>query len=151
MALMPPLCTGGYGLATAHWSFMLGALYLFFINCVFIALATFLVAKILPLPNHTFAHRKQARRVQWAVWAVALLTAVPSVYLAAGIVRSTIFTHNARQFVDEQFNQSGTYIVTRRIEPATRTINLLLAGASPRPSSGPPMRTWRSTSFLSHN
>ena len=127
-ALMPPLCTGGYGLATAQWSFMLGALYLFFINCVFITLATFLVARLLPLPHHTFANRRHARHVEWAVWAVALLTAVPSVYLASGIVRSTIFTHNAQQFIEEQLSQPGGYVVTRRIEPTTRTINVLLAG-----------------------
>ncbi|GAA3931988.1 DUF389 domain-containing protein [Hymenobacter algoricola] len=127
-ALMPPLCTAGYGLATAHWSYLFGALYLFFINSVFISLATFLVARILPLPHHTFVSRQRARRVQLAIWAVALLTAVPSVYLAWRIVQRTVFAHNARQFVDEQLNLPGTFVVTRRIEPETRTINVLLTG-----------------------
>ncbi|GAB2796724.1 TIGR00341 family protein [Hymenobacter coalescens] len=128
-ALMPPLCTAGYGLATSHWSYLLGALYLFFINSVFISLATFLVARILPLPHHTFVSRQRARRVQLSIWAVALLTGIPSVYLASRIVQRTVFAHNAQQFVDEQFNQQpGTYVVTRRIEADTRTINVLLAG-----------------------
>ncbi|MCC3159741.1 DUF389 domain-containing protein [Hymenobacter sp. 15J16-1T3B] len=128
-ALMPPLCTAGYGLATAHWTFVFGALYLFSINCVFISLATFLVARILPLPHHTFVSRRRARRVQLSIWLVALLTGVPSIYLAARIVQRTVFAHNAQRFVDEQFNQQpGTYVVTRRIEADTRSINVLLAG-----------------------
>ena len=127
-ALMPPLCTAGYGLATAHWSYLWGALYLFFINSVFISFATFLVARILPLPHHTFVSRPRARRAQLAVWAVALLTGGPSVYLAARIVQRTVFAHNAQQFVDEQLNLPGTFVVTRRIEAETRTINVLLTG-----------------------
>ncbi|GAB3829637.1 DUF389 domain-containing protein [Hymenobacter jeollabukensis] len=128
-ALMPPLCTAGYGLATGHWSFMFGALYLFSINGVFISLATFLVARILPLPHHSFASPHRARRVQLGIWLVALFTGVPSLYLAARIVQRTVFAHNAQRFVDEQFNQQpGTYVVTRRIEADTRHINVLLAG-----------------------
>ncbi|WP_158010067.1 DUF389 domain-containing protein [Hymenobacter glacialis] len=127
-ALMPPLCTAGYGLATAHWSFMLGALYLFFINCVFISLATFLVSRVLPLPHHTFVSRPRARRVQLIIWGMALVTGGPSVYLAARIVQRTVFVHNAQQFIDEQLNLPGSYVVTRRIVAEESTINVLLAG-----------------------
>lgn len=127
-ALMPPLCTAGYGLATAHWAYVFGALYLFFINSVFISLATFLVARILPLPRHTFVSRMRARRVQFGIWAMALLTGGPSVYLASRIVQRTVFAHNAQRFVDEQLNLPGTFVVTRRIEADTRTINVLLTG-----------------------
>ncbi len=127
-ALMPPLCTAGYGLANAHWSFLFGALYLFSINCVFIALATFLVCRVLPLPRHTFVSPRRARRVQLSIWVLALLTAAPSVYLAIGIVRDGTFTHNAQRFVDEQLNLPGTFVVTSRIQPHPHTINVLLAG-----------------------
>lgn len=127
-ALMPPLCTAGYGLATAHWAYLFGALYLFFINCVFISLATFLVARILPLPQHQYASGPRGMWVRRGIWVVALLTAGPSVYLAVGIVRSTVFAHNAQQFVDEQLSLPGTYVVTRRVEAGPRTINVLLAG-----------------------
>ncbi|WP_210516056.1 DUF389 domain-containing protein [Hymenobacter terricola] len=127
-ALMPPLCTAGYGLATAHWSFLFGALYLFSINCVFIALATFLVCRVLPLTRHTFDTDRRARRVRLIIWAVALLTAAPSVYLAIGIVRDGTFTHNAQRFVEEQLNLPGTYVVTSRILPQAHSLNVLLAG-----------------------
>ncbi|RFP66314.1 DUF389 domain-containing protein [Hymenobacter lapidiphilus] len=132
-ALMPPLCTAGYGLAMGEWSYMFGALYLFFINCVFIVLATLLVVKILPIPRATFTDSARARRVQLMVWGIALLTAAPSVYLAARIVRRTVFTHNAQRFVEEQFNLTNSYIVTRRLSPETSTINILLAGQTLSP------------------
>ncbi|NVO32965.1 DUF389 domain-containing protein [Hymenobacter lapidiphilus] len=132
-ALMPPLCTAGYGLAMGQWQYMFGALYLYSINCVFIVLATLLVVRILPIPRATFTDSARARRVQLAVWGLALLTAVPSVYLAARIVRRTVFTQNAQRFVEEQFNQTNSYVVTRRLSPETRTINVLLAGQTLSP------------------
>ena len=127
-ALMPPLCTAGYGLATGHWAYLFGALYLFSINCVFISLSTFLVARLLPLPQHAFAEGTHGKLVRASIWGAALLTAVPSVYLATGIVKRTVFTHNAQQFVEEQLNLPGTYIVTRRAEADANSINVLLAG-----------------------
>lgn len=139
-ALMPPLCTAGYGLATAHWAYLAGALYLFCINAAFISLSMFLVARMLPLPQHAFENRQQARRAKFLFWTVAVLTAVPSVWLGARIVRRTTFEHNAQQFVDEQLNLPGSYVVTRRIEPEARTINVLLTG---RALSAAQLRTVR--------
>ena len=127
-ALMPPLCTAGYGLAQGNWAYLGGALYLFCINSVFIILATLLVVRLLPLPRHTFADPQRTRRVQLAVWGVALLTAVPSVYLASRIVQRTVFTHNARQFVEEQLTLPESYVVTQRLDAAAGTFNVLLAG-----------------------
>ncbi|NVO83548.1 DUF389 domain-containing protein [Hymenobacter terrestris] len=132
-ALMPPLCTAGYGLAMGQWQYMFGALYLYSINCVFIVLATLLVVRVLPIPRATFTDSARARRVQLTVWGLALLTAVPSVYMAARIVRRTVFTHNAQRFVEEQFNLTNSYIVTRRLSPETNTINVLLAGQTLSP------------------
>ena len=127
-ALMPPLCTAGYGLALGQWGYMFGALYLFCINSVFIILSTLLVVRLLPLPRHTFTDPDRARRVQWAVWGVALLTAGPSVYLAADIVQRTVFTHQAEQFISEQLDLPNAYVMTQRLDAAAETINVLLAG-----------------------
>ena len=127
-ALMPPLCTAGYGLATAHWAYLFGALYLFSINSVFIVLATFLVVRIMPIPVETFVSPQRKRRVRRVVWGVALLTALPSVYLGARIVQRTVFQHNAQQFVEEQCNTLDSYVITRRIDAEQGTISILLAG-----------------------
>jgi uncharacterized hydrophobic protein (TIGR00271 family) len=139
-ALLPPLCTAGYGLATSNWKFVLGAFYLFSINCVFIILATFLVARILPLPSFEFADAVRARRVRGFIWVVALLTAIPSVWLASRIVQRTVFEHNAEQFLETELRQPGRYVVTRRIEPDPHRINVLLAG---EPLSAAQLRTVR--------
>ena len=127
-ALMPPLCTAGYGLARGNWAYLGGALYLFCINSVFIILATLLVVRLLPLPRFTFADPRRARRVQFIVWGLALLTAGPSVYLAANIVRRTAFTHNAELFIAEELTLPDSYVVTRRLDAAAGTLNVLLAG-----------------------
>ena len=127
-ALMPPLCTAGYGLATGHWGYLFGAAYLFCINCVFITLATFLVVRILPIPRHQFATKRHSRRVRLSIWLVAVLTAGPSVYLAAGIVQRTTFDHNAQQFIDEQLNLPGAFVLTKRLDAKQNSINVLLAG-----------------------
>ncbi len=127
-ALMPPLCTAGYGIATLHLDYFLGAFYLFFINGVFISLATFMVVRFLKVPNHAFADPAQGRRVHRLTWGIALLTALPSVWLGYRIVERALFEANARRFIDEQLTFTNTYVVARRLDPSARTMNLLLAG-----------------------
>jgi uncharacterized hydrophobic protein (TIGR00271 family) len=127
-ALMPPLCTAGYGIATLHLDYFLGALYLFFINGVFISLATFLVVRFLRVPEVAFADPAQGRRVHRLTWGIALLTALPSVWLGYRIVDRALFETSARRFIDEQLTFPNTYVVARRLDPDARTLNLLLAG-----------------------
>ncbi len=127
-ALMPPLCTAGYGIATGHLDYFFGALYLFFINSVFISVATFLVVRFLKLPVYAFSEPLQARRVHRIIWGIALLTALPSVWLGYRIVERAVFETNARRFIDEQLDFPASYVVARRLDPAKRTINVLLAG-----------------------
>jgi uncharacterized hydrophobic protein (TIGR00271 family) len=79
-ALMPPLCTAGFGLATGQWSFLLGALYLYALNAIFIALATFVVVRLLRFPQHLEATERERRREHRVVAAVAILAALPSIY-----------------------------------------------------------------------
>ncbi|MCB0814367.1 MAG: TIGR00341 family protein, partial [Flavobacteriales bacterium] len=85
-ALMPPLCTTGYGLATGQWAYFLGALYLFFINAVFISVSAFLLVRLLRFPRATFVDQVQERRVRWIVWIVVVITVIPSVWLAYTLV-----------------------------------------------------------------
>ena len=80
-ALMPPLCTAGYGLASGHFGYALGAFYLFSINCVFITLAAFLVIRFLRLPAHQFQDEARARRVRRLMLLAAVVVAGPSVWL----------------------------------------------------------------------
>ena len=81
-ALMPPLCTAGYGIATGQPMFFFGAFYLFTINAVYIALSALLFTRLLRLPRHSFPSPASQKQAQWIITAAIMLTIVPSVYLA---------------------------------------------------------------------
>ena len=98
-ALMPPLCTAGYGLANANWEFFFGAFYLFFINSVFISVSTFLIVRFLKYPKKTFADIADERRVRVYISIFVFVTIIPSVYLAYLLVKYTVFEQHARNFI----------------------------------------------------
>ncbi|SNR28844.1 DUF389 domain-containing protein [Hymenobacter mucosus] len=127
-ALMPPLCTVGYGLASGQWHYALGAFYLFAINCVFITLASFLVMRFLRLPAHEFQDEKHAKRVRRLMLAAAVVVAGPSVWLGYRIVQRSVYEHAAEDFVRKELDFPGTYVVTRQIDARKRRINVLLLG-----------------------
>ena len=128
-ALMPPLCTVGYGIAKLNWHYAGGALYLFFINCVFIALATFLVVKFLHFPmaeeNESFSWRKTV-----STTLLVLVVLVPSFFSAYNIVRENEFVTQARHFVKENQTVGGTYIFDYTTDTSDKpyTLTLRLAG-----------------------
>lgn len=128
-ALMPPLCTVGYGIANLNWHYAGGALYLFFINCVFIALATFIMVKFLDFPlveeQETLSWRKTVSSVL-----LILVVLVPSVFSAYNIVRENEFAINARHFVKANQTIGGTYIYDYTTDMSVKpyTLTLRLAG-----------------------
>ncbi len=110
-ALMPPLCTAGYALATAQWYYLMGALYLFFINCVFISVGTFLIVRLLKYRQKKFENPKLSKRVHTIVTTAVIITMVPSILLAINLVRKTIFEQNARAFVTAEFKFPQTQVI----------------------------------------
>ena len=126
-ALMPPLCTVGYGIANWNWHYAGGALYLFFINCVFIALATFLAAKYLPFPSKVEA-KSHWRLVTYGL--LILVVLIPSFFSAYNIVRENQFTNAARHFVKDNRAIGGTYIYDYSTDMSEKpyTLTLRLAG-----------------------
>ena len=129
-ALMPPLCTTGYGLATGQWAYFLGALYLFFINAVFISVSAFLLVRLLRFPRATFVDQVQERRVRWIVWTVVVITVIPSVWLAYTLVERTLFQRRAELFVAQEFDFKDSRVVEKRIDPRmdVRSIEVFLLG-----------------------
>jgi len=127
-ALMPPLCTAGYGLANANWSVFGGAFYLFSINCVFIAFAAVIVIDFLRLPHRKFIDPIKERRVKRALLAVVLLTALPSIWLAARLVDNEVFGSRARDFVRKEFNAATVHVLEARVAPGTHDIEVTLIG-----------------------
>lgn len=130
-ALMPPLCTAGFGLATGNWLFFLGALYLYFINSVFIAIATFLMARYLKLHKKIFEDTAVERKVTRYVILIVIITIIPSIYMAYRIVNKSIFESNARKYVEEEFHFKNTQVVSKSFndDGKQKTIELLLIGA----------------------
>ena len=129
-ALMPPLCTIGYGLAHLDPKFIFGALYLFVINSIFIALATFLVAKYLRFPSVFDEDEVRRRRARRIIWAIMVVIIVPSIISAVNIVKETNFERNVETLVEKNKTVGRSYIFNHSIEIDGRkhTVHLYLAG-----------------------
>ncbi len=102
-ALMPPLCTVGYGLATWQMSYFLGALYLFFINSVFIACATTVGVRLMKYSVVDFSNPQRARRVRRSVTTIAGLTMLPAVYMTFNMYKENAFMSSCNRMVAEEF------------------------------------------------
>lgn len=133
-ALMPPLCTAGYGLATFQLPFMLGAFYLFFINTVFIALATYVTAKALKFPVHHHADDQAERKARVSILFVSMLTLLPSVYFGIDSVRKARFVATANRFISKEAQFRNDYLLGRQIDADERIIQLTYGG-DPLPDS----------------
>ncbi len=110
-ALMPPLCTVGYSLAVGNWEHAGGALYLFAINSVFIALSTFVVAKVLRFPLVKYANSKRRRNTARIASLIAILVMIPSVFLFVNLLREQVFISNTRDYVENQIDYPGAEVV----------------------------------------
>jgi len=128
-ALMPPLCTVGYGIANMNWHYAGGALYLFFINCIFIALATFLAVKYLNFPSK---EEEKSYKSHITYGLLMLVVLIPSFFSAYSIVRENQFANAARHFVKENKAIGGTYIYDYSTDVTTKPyiLTLRLAGES---------------------
>jgi uncharacterized hydrophobic protein (TIGR00271 family) len=127
-ALMPPLCTVGYGLAVGNFSYAGGALYLFSINAVFIALATFIVAKILRFPLVKYANSQRRKNIARIASLVALVVIVPSIWLFVKLLDQEVFTNKAEEFVDAEIKYDGAEVVKFTQNYETRTLEIYLIG-----------------------
>jgi uncharacterized hydrophobic protein (TIGR00271 family) len=127
-ALMPPLCTAGYGLATLQLPFFFGAFYLFIINTVFIALATLLMCRFLKFHVKDFASERERRKAQYAAWVIVIITLVPSIYFGYDMVAKGRFLKQANRFVDLEAVFSNDYLLNRTIDPSARKITLVFGG-----------------------
>lgn len=127
-ALMPPLCTAGFGLATGHWNYFFGAFYLYTINFVFIALSAFLIVRAFNVSEKKYIDPAVAKRAQHYIALVVILTLIPSSYLAYRLVGEEVFKAKAGSFVNDQFNFQSTNVAQVRIDPKSKEIKVFLIG-----------------------
>ena len=138
-ALMPPLCTVGYGLAVNNLSYAGGALYLFSINAVFIALSTFIVSKLLRFPLVKYANSKRRKRIAQVASLIALIVMVPSVYLFINLLDEQLFENKTKEFVKEVIRYEGVEVVKYTTNYDTKEIEVYLIG---RPVPATKINEW---------
>ncbi|MGI9547744.1 MAG: DUF389 domain-containing protein [Flavobacteriaceae bacterium] len=114
-ALMPPLCTVGFGIAIRNWEYATGAMYLFTINAIFIALATFLVLKFLKIPYVKYIKSTRRRMLGHMASLVALLVMIPAGITFYNVFQESRFKRQAQDFLSEtievyQFEGNGYYL-----------------------------------------
>lgn len=129
-ALMPPLCTAGYGLAMGEWSFFFGACYLFFINTVFIALATYLGVRLLQFKPKQFVDKTRLAVVNRYIAVIVVVTMLPAVYMTTQIIRQSVFENHVKQFVKQELHQPGTRILSEQADRETKTLDVVALGAA---------------------
>ena len=127
-ALMPPLCTVGYGIANLSWQYTVGALFLFSINCIFIAMAAYLMAKFLKFPMKTV----EQHRTRYFIlsYALVILLAATSIFTGYHVIRENDFTKMANRFVKKNQNIGKTYIYDSQVNIDSKPymLELRLAG-----------------------
>ena len=133
-ALMPPLCTAGYGIATAQWQFFGGALYLFIINAIFIALSTYAIVRVLKYKPVVQVERRTELKVKRVMWTIIVVTILPSVFIAFRLIDKSVFEGNVAKFVDAEFRFEATAVLEREStysmsrDDGGRTVTLMLWG-----------------------
>lgn len=123
-ALMPPLCTAGYGLAIGNLQFFGGAIFLYLINCVFICVATFLIVKLLEYPRVvTFSEKKQ-KAVSIIITVLTVALFVPSVYFAYRLFEERKFEQKINTFIQNEFTDKGYTVIYKNSSPKTGSLEL---------------------------
>ena len=135
-ALMPPLCTAGFGLAHGEFSYFIGALYLFFINSVFITIATFIMVKYLKFPAATFSDPKKRKRVKLWIGISIVIIITPSILSAIAMIRENNFSQTAKAFVNENKNLTNSYIYDYTIHNSKRPYGVDISVAGEQLSDG---------------
>ena len=129
-ALMPPLCTAGYGLATLKWDFFRGAFFLFSINTIFIASATFLVTRFLKFPYEAYANSKRRKIISQIISALALIILVPSVYLFYQLYKKSDFNQKADGLITKLRTEKGMLILDVHKDFEKKQISFAVVGKS---------------------
>jgi len=126
-ALMPPLCTAGYGLAIGNFSYFGGALYLYTINCFFICISTFLIVKLLKYPKVKFVDSAREKRITRTITTLILVILIPSFYLAYQLLQEKKYSQNVDAFLQEEFINKGYTLIYEKTTFNSRPKKIELA------------------------
>lgn len=129
-ALMPPICTAGYGLANGNMAFFLGALYLFLLNSVFISIATLIIVRYLHFPYVSFVDKITERKVKRYIFIISAVIIIPSAYLFFEVTQESIFNSRAERYTQETIIYKGSEVINQNYyyDTDNATIEVFLIG-----------------------
>ena len=127
-ALMPPLCTAGYGLAMGKWFYFLGAFYLFFINTVFISLSTYIGVRLMKFKYKKIVDSDRQSMVKKYIYVIVLLTMIPAGIMTFNIVSESLFKNNLNKFVNNELVQDGTQILNTSADSESKKLRVVAIG-----------------------
>lgn len=113
-ALMPPLCTAGYGLAVGSYRYFFGAIYLYSINCVFICISTFFIVKYLKYPTKKQLDDKYQAKVKYIITTLITILILPSIYFAYQLFQQKKYQHAVDVFMEKEFSSKGIAILYKK-------------------------------------
>jgi len=129
-ALMPPLCTAGYGLATAQFEFFFGAIFLFTINTVFIAISSVAISQLLKFPISSDIEQAHKKKINSWISFVIMLVAIPSIYFGYNLVQNERFIQKSNMYISKISLFEGNFLLKSDINPKKKSINLIYGGTS---------------------
>lgn len=129
-ALMPPLCTAGYGIATGQMDFFLGAFYLFVINTLFIAISTGIITLVLRVPYHRSISQKRQRRVNGIIVTIVVIAVLPSCYIGAKTVHASYIETNVNNYLEKEFIFPDTQVVKTEVDNDRKVVSVSLIGTT---------------------
>lgn len=127
-ALMPPLCTAGYGLATGKWYFFGGAMFLFLINTIFIASSTFIVVRFLKFPYEAYANSQRRKRISQVITFFAVAILVPSIYMFYQLYRKSDFDRKVDNLIEEMRHEKGVVMLELNKDFSKRAVSFSTIG-----------------------
>lgn len=134
-ALMPPLCTAGYGLAMGSATYFFGAFYLFFINTVFICLATFLGVRMMRFKHKQFVEPARLKRVKQYIVGIVVLTMLPATYMTVQIIKKSVVENNVKKFLKGELAFKGTQLISHTLDKQENTLNVIAVGSTIAPEA----------------
>ena len=127
-ALMPPLCTAGYGLGTGQLQFFFGAFYLYFINSVFICMATILGVRFMKFKQKLDINKQHFSKIRNKFLLIIAITLVPALVMTINIVQDSLLRSNLNRFIHDNFTSASNKIISNEINKKTHTIRLVSIG-----------------------
>lgn len=129
-ALMPPLCTAGYGLAMGNISYFLGAFYLYFINTVFIAFTTCVGVRLMHFHRKKMVNQEKLKRVNYYIASIVIITMIPAGYMTWSIINQSVIENNVENFLRNEIKDNGTYILSHTFDKENKTLDVVTIGNS---------------------